>query len=59
MVLDTAPKIDRANIPGGNLHKLSGNLAGFWALSISRNWRLIFRIDEKGDIFDLDLIDYH
>lgn len=35
-----------------------GDLEGFWGITISANWRLIFRF-EKGDAFDVDLIDYH
>ena len=37
---------------------LKGDLAGYWSLSITGNWRLIVRFEE-GDAFDLDLVDYH
>lgn len=50
---------DRLNaMPGWRLHRLSGDLAGFWSLTVTGNWRLIFRF-EDGDAFDLDLVDYH
>lgn len=45
-------------MPGWRLHALRGNLEGFWSVTITGNWRLIFRF-EDGDAFDLDLIDYH
>ena len=33
-------------------------MKGFWSISISANWRIIFRFEE-GDAYDVDLIDYH
>lgn len=44
--------------PGWRLHSLKGDLKGFWSVTVSGNWRVIFRF-EKGDAFDVDLIDYH
>jgi proteic killer suppression protein len=44
--------------PGWRLHRLKGDLKGFWSVSVSGNWRVVFRFD-KGDAFDVDLIDYH
>ncbi|MET0667388.1 MAG: HigA family addiction module antitoxin, partial [Methyloceanibacter sp.] len=32
-------------------------MAGFWSLTVSGNWRLIFRFEE-GDAFEVDLVDY-
>ena len=43
---------------GANVHQLKGNYAGFWSLTVSANYRIIFRF-EKPDIFDVDYIDYH
>jgi plasmid maintenance system killer protein len=31
---------------------------GFWAVSVSGNWRIVFRF-EGGDTYDVDLLDYH
>ena len=45
-------------LPGFQLHPLSGNLRGFWAVSVSGNWRIIFRF-ENGNAYDVDLVDYH
>ena len=44
--------------PGWRLHPLKGELKGFWSVTVSGNWRVIFRF-EKGDAFDVDLVDYH
>jgi toxin HigB-1 len=57
--LDTASSLDEMkSLPGWRLHPLSGELKGFWSVSITGNWRLIFRF-EAGDAYDLDLVDYH
>jgi proteic killer suppression protein len=46
------------DIPGFRLHPLKGDLAGFWAVTIRANWRIVFRF-EDGNVSDVDLIDYH
>ena len=46
------------SLPGFGLHALKGNLAGYWAVRVSGNWRIVFRFD-GGDVKDVDLIDYH
>jgi proteic killer suppression protein len=57
--IDTASAVeDVALFPGWRLHRLKGDLAGRWSLTVSGNWRVIFRF-EDGDAFDLDLVDYH
>jgi proteic killer suppression protein len=41
-------------------HPLSGDQRGRWSLTVSRNWRITFAIDDKeGEIVDLDFEDYH
>jgi len=45
-------------IPGFKLHRLTGNLKGFFSVSVTGNYRIIFRfIDEN--VYDVDYIDYH
>jgi toxin HigB-1 len=57
--LDTAEKPNDVGLfPGWRLHPLKGDLKGFWSVTITGNWRIVFRF-EKGDAFDVDLIDYH
>lgn len=46
------------NLPGLKLHKLSGDLTGFYAVSVNGNWRVIFRF-EKEDVCEVNYIDYH
>jgi toxin HigB-1 len=57
--LDASKTPDDMNLPGARLHPLKGDLAGFYAVGVSGNWRLIFRFDEHGDAADVDLVDYH
>ena len=41
-------------------HQLSGDRKGVWSLTVTRNWRITFRIDESEKaIIDLDYEDYH
>jgi proteic killer suppression protein len=48
------------NIPSWKAHRLTGNRRGTWSLSVTRNWRLTFQIEEAdGEIADLDFEDYH
>ncbi len=46
--------------PHWNAHQLGGDRKGTWSLSVTRNWRITFSVDQgKGEIFDLDFEDYH
>ena len=57
--LDTAEEPNEVGLfPGWRLHPLQGGRKGFWSVTITGNWRVIFRFD-KGDAFDVDFIDYH
>jgi toxin HigB-1 len=41
-------------------HRLSGDHEGVWSLTVTRNWRITFRIDEaQKAIVDLNFEDYH
>ena len=40
-------------------HELKGNRKGTWALSVTANLRLTFRVDGQGQLCDLNLEDYH
>ena len=57
-LLDSAEEPKALDLPGLRLHPLKGDLKGFWAISVSANWRIIFRF-ENNDVHDVDLIDYH
>lgn len=56
--LDTAVGAKDMNTPGYRLHPLKGNLQGFWSVRVSANVRIVFRF-EAGDVYDVDLTDYH
>lgn len=46
------------NIGSYKLHQLKGQKSGYWSIQVTANWRLIFRFKD-GDVYDLDLVDYH
>ncbi len=56
--LDAAVDVMDMNLPGYNLHKLTGNMKGLWSVKVSVNWRITFRF-EDGDAHDVNLEDYH
>ena len=45
--------------PNFGAHKLTGDRAGTWSLTLTRNWRLTFRINAALGVEDMDLEDYH
>lgn len=48
------------SLPSWRAHILAGNRKGTWSLTVTRNWRITFRIDEaENEIADLDYEDYH
>lgn len=56
--LDQAQDASEMDLPGWRLHMLKGTLEGFWSVTVTGNWRIIFRL-ERGDAHDVDLVDYH
>jgi len=56
--LDAGQSPEDMNLPGLDLHALKGKYEGFWSVSVSGNWRVIFRFQEN-DVFDVDYLDYH
>ena len=56
--LDEATAPANMDLPGFRLHPLKGDLSGRWAVSVSGNWRIVFRFD-GAHARDVDLIDYH
>jgi toxin HigB-1 len=59
--LETAETLEQVGrFPGWKLHPLKGDWKGSWSLSVTGNWRLVFRYDEQTNAAnDIDLIDYH
>ncbi len=59
VALETAADVsDLGLFPGWRLHQLKGDWAGFWSLTVTHNWRIVFRF-ESGEAIDVDLIDDH
>ena len=46
------------DLPGFRLHPLVGEQRGHYAVSVSGNWRVVFRI-ENGHAVEVDYTDYH
>jgi proteic killer suppression protein len=46
------------NLPGLNLHPLSGGRKGTWSVKVSGNWRVTFEFVGQ-DVADVDYEDYH
>ena len=57
-LLETAEAIEDMDLPGSNLHELKGKRTGTWAVKISGNWRVTFKL-RKGDVVDVNYEDYH
>jgi proteic killer suppression protein len=57
-VLNAALQIDDINVHGFHLHRLKGERHEDWSISVSGNWRITFRF-AKGDVYDINLEDYH
>jgi len=52
------------DVPSWKAHQLTGPRKGTWSLTVTRNWRITFRIDQaegqaEGEVVDLDYEDYH
>jgi proteic killer suppression protein len=45
--------------PNWGAHELTGDRAGTWSLTVTKNWRMTFRLTGEGTVADLDLEDYH
>jgi toxin HigB-1 len=56
--LDASKAASDMDLPGYRLHALKGTLAGFHAVMVNGNWRVIFRF-EYGAPWDVDYVDYH
>jgi len=57
--LDAVTRVDRLRVPPGNrLHVLVGDLAGFHAIRVNDQYRIIFRF-EREHAFDVRCADYH
>jgi len=56
--LHAASSIKGMDLPSFRLHRLKGELKGFYSVTVRANWRILFRL-VRGDAVDVDFIDYH
>jgi proteic killer suppression protein len=57
-LLDASQTLDDMGVHSLHLHPLTGNRKGFWSMTVSANWRIIFRF-KNVNVFDVEMIDYH
>jgi proteic killer suppression protein len=58
-LIDAAVSLEGLRFPPGNrLEPLRGDRAGQWSIRINDQWRICFRW-ERGDAFDVEVVDYH
>ena len=57
-VMHAAEKITEMDVVTFRLHLLTGDLKGYWSVTVRANWRIVFRF-EDGKAIDVDLVDYH
>ena len=57
-LLETAETLDDMDLTGLNLHELKGERKGTWAVKVSGNWRVTFKI-KQGDVIDVNYEDDH
>jgi len=56
--LDASQSPHDMQLPGLNLHQLKGEYKNFWAVSVSGNWRIMFKFIDNNAV-DVDYLDYH
>jgi proteic killer suppression protein len=58
--IDAAASLDELKVPPNfGLHELAGDRKGTWAMTVTRNWRMTFSLNDEGALIDMDLEDYH
>lgn len=58
-MLNRAESLDDLRIPPNNrLERLRGQREGQYSIRINRQWRICFQW-EDGDIFEVEIVDYH
>lgn len=58
-LLDAMQSLDEIpSLASVRLHKLKGGRRDQWAVTINGPWRVTFEF-RKGDVFDVEIVDYH
>lgn len=58
-IVDAESAEELATPPNYGFHALTGNRAGEYAMTVTRNWRLTFTMPDEQTVANLDLEDYH
>ncbi len=59
MMIDNAEVLEDLKVPPGNkLEPLKGDREGQHSIRINEQYRICFRY-EKGDFFEVEIVDYH
>jgi len=56
--LDASQSPQDMSLPGLNLHPLKGEYKGYRVVSVSGNWRIVFRFEDNNAV-DVNYLDYH
>jgi toxin HigB-1 len=46
-------------VPTWRVHQLTGDRKGTWSVTVTRNWRITFQVNQASEVVDLDFEDYH
>lgn len=58
--IDAIDKAEELRVPPNyGAHQLTGDRKGEWSLTVTKNWRMTFSINDAGAIEEMDLEDYH
>jgi toxin HigB-1 len=58
--ISKAQSVEELKIPPNyGAHELTGDRKDTWSLTVTKNWRMTFRVNSDGNVEDLDLEDYH
>ena len=58
--VDAAENPEELSVPPNfGLHELTGDRKGSWSMTVTRNWRMTFGVNDEGALIDMDLEDYH
>jgi proteic killer suppression protein len=58
--IDAIETVEELRVPPNfGAHQLTGDRRGKWSLTVTKNWRMVFRVNRGNAIEDMDLEDYH
>lgn len=58
-MVDAESADELATPPNYGFHPLTGDRAGEFAMVVTRNWRMTFKLPDRQIVSDIDLEDYH